>query len=457
MTRYADGPTLCAPHPRVRRSIEKEIRAARAVSRTDVRLAAAMGMVATDSVRHPGLNDGIIYPPTEVPSPARAANVSPSRRLSPAPLKKRKLHALALLVDFSDNPGRRDPADFQRLIFDSTNPGSMTSYYLELSGGALEVTGNVIPYVRAPRPYSFYTAGRSGMGDSFPNNTPGLLVDALTEFCRNDNLTRFDVDGDGYVDGIFLIHAGGGAEAEPVKARRPDKIWSHKWVLPNPFVNQGVKVFAYSTEPEDGHLGVFAHEFGHVLGLPDLYDTNYKSEGIGDWCLMAGGEWGDDGDRPCRMSAWCLSRLGWITPTNVKKARSLTVPPLARKKTSCYRLWDKGKSGPEYFLLENRQQTGMDAALPGSGLLVWHVDERQSDNDNPLSYLVALVQADGSQDLEFNRNSGDSGDAFPGKAKVTALSSQTSPSTDANDGSSTGVALSQIKVAGDEVSLKVKV
>src|SRR3990170_4706348 len=145
-------------------------------------------------------------------------------------------------------------------------------------------------------------------------------------------------------------------------------IWSHKWTLPTPFVNQGVRVYAYSTEPEDGRVGVFAHEFGHVLGLPDLYDSTYRSRGVGDWCLMAGGSWGGGGDRPCRMSCWCLAKLGWIKPKLVKRSRTLTVPTLASSASACYWLWTKGGSGPEYFLLETREKSGMDVSLPGEGL-----------------------------------------------------------------------------------------
>jgi immune inhibitor A len=282
-------------------------------------------------------------------------------------------------------------------------------------------------------------------------------VDALTLFCQTDNLQRFDNDGDGYVDGIFLIHAGGGAEAESDPTKRPHKIWSHKWILPQPFVNQGVKVYAYSTEPEDGRVGVFAHEFGHVLGLPDLYDSTYRSKGIGNWCLMAGGSWGGGGNKPVRMSCWCLSKLGWLTPKVVKKAATLTLQPLAVDPNACYRPWSKGKVGSEYFLLENRQKTGRDGALPGSGLAVWHIDETQSSNTNPLSYLVALVQADGKRDLEFNRGSGDTGDLFPGAGGVTKLSDTTTPSTHSNMGTPTGVALSQITESNGVVKLKVKV
>ena len=453
--RYEDGPTPCAPRRSVIRSIQKQIRSAQALSRADVRLATAMRLVAADSRRPLGFNDSVFYPVDE--PVAERARVGPFQRIAKAPRKARALHALALLVDFSDNRGKRPAAEFEKLLFDPKNVRSMTSYYRKLSYGALDVTGEVVGYVRAPRPYGFYTNGESGTGEDYPNNTPGLLHDALTEFCKSDDLRRFDVDGDGYVDGIFLIHAGGGAEAEPDPSRRPHQIWSHKWVLPKPFSNAGVRVYAYSTEPEDGRVGVFAHEFGHVLGLPDLYDTSYRTRGIGDWCLMAGGSWGGAGNRPVRMSAWCLAQLGWIKPKVVRAARSLALSTLEVRKTDCYRLWTKGRGGPEYFLLEHRRKQGLDAALPGSGLAVWHIDETQSENTNPLSYRVGLVQADGLRDLERNRNDGDAGDLFPGSKRVKSLDRQTTPSSRAHDGSPTGVALSAIALQGDEIRLKVRV
>ena len=307
------------------------------------------------------------------------------------------------------------------MLFDPSNPNSMSSIYRELSYGTLEVTGEVIPYVRAPQPYKFYTAGKSGTGTKYPHNTPGLLFDALTEYCKTDNLKRFDTDGDGFVDGIFLIHAGGGAEAESNPAKRTEMIWSHKWVLPTEFVNQGVKVYAYSTEPEDGRVGVFSHEFGHVLGLPDLYDTSYRSEGVGNWCLMGGGSWGGSGNKPTRMSCWCLSKLGWVKPVNAK-SEAYTLDTLENNAKDCLRVWTDGKSGPEYFMIENRQTKGRDTALPGSGLAVWHIDESRSDNTNPLAYKVGLMQADGKRDLELAKNNGDDGDLFPGSSKKTGIS-----------------------------------
>ncbi|ARN21783.1 M6 family metalloprotease domain-containing protein [Piscinibacter gummiphilus] len=455
--RYEDGPTACRPTAAVLKDIKKSIKASHSLSAADIRLASFMGLVTADVQRVTGLNDGVFYPPSDIDPktapaqrPLRAARMARS-----APGQARKLHALALLVDFSDNKGKRPAADFHKMLFDPANPDSMTSLYREMSYGALDLSGEVVGYVRAPKPYSFYTAGDSGTGTNFPQNTPGLLLDALTEFCKSDNLKRFDSDGDGFVDGIFLIHAGGGAEAEPDPAKRKDMIWSHKWTLPKPFTDQGVKVFAYSTEPEDGRVGVFSHEFGHVLGLPDLYDTSYRSEGVGNWCLMGGGSWGGQGKKPTRMSCWCLSKLGWIKPVAAKSAK-YTLDPLEGDPKECLWVWTKGKAGPEYFMLENRQATGRDVSLPGSGLAVWHIDETRSDNTNPLAYKVGLLQADGKRELELAKNAGDANDLFPGGLKKKSLNATTNPSSRAHDGSATGVSLSGIALKAGVVTVTVK-
>jgi immune inhibitor A len=454
--RYEDGPTTCRPTTAVLKEIQRSIKASRALSSADVRLAAYMGLVTADVQRPTGFNDGVFYPPESVTlSSAPAKSPLRAARMERASSTPRKLHALALLVDFSDNKGTRPAAEFQKMLFDPGNPDSMTNIYREMSYGMLEVTGEVIGYVRAPNPYSFYTAGESGTGANYPQNTPGLLVDALTAFCKSDDLKRFDTDGDGFVDGIFLIHAGGGAEAAANPAKRKDMIWSHKWTLPQAFDNKGVKVFAYSTEPEDGKVGVFSHEFGHVLGLPDLYDTSYRSEGVGNWCLMGGGSWGGGGSKPTRMSCWCLSKLGWIKPLNAKPG-TYTLDTLENDPKACLQVWTGGKAGPEYFLLENREVVGRDAKLPGAGLAVWHIDEARSDNTNPLAYKVGLMQADGKRELELAKNPGDANDLFPGGLKKTSLNDKTNPSSRAHDGTSTGVALSGIASKNGKIKVTVK-
>ena len=423
----------------------------------ELQIARRIGLLATIPVARSGFNDGIVFPYECSAGASTLEPVGSEAPFDPVESKKRSMHTIALLVDFSDNKGTRSAKEFETVLFDKANPDSMTNFYRKLSYGALDLTGEVIGYVRAPLTYSYYTASESGTGSNYPKNTPGLLNDVLTIFCQTDSLTRFDTDQDGFVDAIFLIHAGGGAEAEPNPTKRKNMIWSHKWTLPQPFVNHGVKVFAYSTEPEDGRVGVFSHEFGHLLGLPDLYDRTFRSHGIGDWCLMAGGSWGGEGNRPARMSCWCLSKLGWINPKVVTGKETLHLDTLEEKKTECYRLWTKGATGPEYFLLENRQAKGLDAALPGSGLAVWHIDERQSNNDNPLAYLVALLQADVNKDLELLKNSGDAGDLFPTDKGVAAIDDNTTPSTRSNRGSPSRVALTNIAMSGGIVTLQAEV
>jgi immune inhibitor A len=143
----------------------------------------------------------------------------------------------------------------------------------------------------------------------------------------------------------------------------------------------------------------------------------------------------------------------------VRSTRTIELKTLESSKTACLRVWSGGKGGPEYFLLENRQQSGRDAALPGHGLALWHVDERQGDNTNPIAYRVGLVQADGKRDLELNRNDGDAADLFPGTKKVARVDDKlgVAPTTRANDGSATGIALSAIQEKSGVVKVRVKV
>ncbi len=462
---HAAGPTACAADPRVMKDIRAAIARERVLSTADARLARRMGLLPIPQLGRTGFNDGVVYPPHDVPTdrPQRPGRVGtaalrPSARAA-ALRTTGAMNCLVLLVDFSDNPGKAPAQHFEQLLFDRGNPNSMASLYHELSYGSLDVRGSVVGWLRAPQPYAYYTAGESGTGDNFPHNTPGLLHDMLAQYTAQHSLAPFDLNGDGFIDGLFIVHAGSGAEAEPDAERRRHKIWSHKWTLPAPFVDHGVKAYAYFTAPEDGRLGVFAHEFGHFLGLPDLYDTSYRSQGIGDWCLMASGSWNGGGDVPARLSAWCLATLGWIRPTTVGAAATLTLDTLANDRGACWRLWSGGRVVPEYFLIENRRKSGRDAALPGSGLAVWHIDETQGDNTNPIAYRVGLVQADGRRDLELSRNSGDAGDLFPGSRRRTACNDKPAvqPTLRANDGSPTGLALSAIKTTRGIVSLKVKV
>jgi immune inhibitor A len=365
------------------------------------------------------------------------------------------------LVDFPDNPGNRPAEEFRAMLFSQgqSSTGSMRDFYAENSREHLDLDGQVVGWLRLPQTYAFYTDGKSGTSPgSYPRNAQKMAEDAVRLAANAVNFKNFDGDGDGFLDGLFLIHAGEGAETDADEATRGGKIWSHQWNLTAPFTSGGVSVYAYCTEPEDGRVGVFCHEFGHMLGLPDLYDTTNRSHGVGAWCVMGAGSWNDDGLRPAHFCAWAKARLGWLRPRVVRGAGRLTLEPVeAPHDGDVFRLWTGGRAGDEYFLLENRQQVGFDRKLPGAGLLIWHIDETRSNNDNPGAYLVALEQADGLFQLERNKNRGDAGDPFPGSTGNDRFDDRSAPHSRDNLGSSTGVAVTQIKADGLTVGCDVAV
>jgi hypothetical protein len=221
-------------------------------------------------------------------------------------------------------------------------------------------------------------------------------------------------------------------------------------------------------------MGVFAHEYGHALGLPDLYDTDYSSEGDGRWTVMAAGSWNKvarNGDRPAHFDAWSKYFLGWVTPTRLTATAMGTPFGQVETESGIYQIRN-GTPQPatgEYFLLENRQKTGstFDAGLPSSGLLVWHIDEAKTNNDSACApttagacsathYKVALLQADGNFSLETTtNNSGDSGDPFPGTSNKTVLASTSTPNNLLYSGAASGFSLVNISPSASTMTADV--
>ena len=386
------------------------------------------------------------------PASSRAHTlVSPTREYAPATGTRR---ALVLLVDFSDNPSTKPPAHFKALLFSqgSYTTGSMRDYYREVSYGQLNVIGDVFGWFRAPEPYSYYTNHEHGFG-IYPRNVHRLVEDVVQLAGTDVNFSDYDLDNDGYVDALFIVHAGLGAES----TLDPDHIWSHRSELMFPMTVAGVKVQGYTMEPEDGKIGVFCHEFGHNLGLPDLYDTDYDSSGIGDWCLMAGGSWNGRGDTPAHMSAWCKMKLGWVTPRvifNAEKAVSLAASATSAE---ILKLPVGDPASREYFLIENRRKEHFDRKLPGEGLLIWHVDDSRINNDNQSHFMVALEQADGLAELENGVDEGDSGDPFPGSVNLRSFNENTNPSSRSYDGADSKIAVSNIGDTGPIINFQVRV
>jgi immune inhibitor A len=414
---------------------------------------------------------------------------------------------------------------------------TLNNYYKEVSYNQFKINVDVKGWYKLPHNYEYYLGQNDGYYNENGDAHIGELVKdaiALADAAGVD-FSQYAVDAkpgdfaDLYGDktitpegiskivpNIFIIHRGTGAEY----SRDPSVIWSHKWdILSASYYGQyyqtgvypadstlkyevvdGVVVNTYNVCPEVGQditgfyykdttgnprkpspvdPGVFAHEFGHVLGLPDQYDYGYDSEGTGMFTLMAGGSYGRDvntenkelnryfsGFSPVHMDAWSKYYLGFIEPKVITKellgsnTQTITLQAAAQMPNkkgiynapNYYKIVVPGSKGKEYYLLENRQQVGYDKGIAYTvdgknlhGLVIYHVDEtvllrnfhrpneaanwdwnnRGANYKDPSTgenhYGISVVQADGKWHMEKYVNDGDSGDVFPGAAKVTAL------------------------------------
>ena len=330
------------------------------------------------------------------------------------------LHCLIILVDFSDMQHETrfnaQPEHFDTLLFSFgvRTPPSMADYYDETSYGQAYLIGQVTQWYRMPQLYSYYFDGQRGFG-SYPRNAQRLTEDAVLAADRDIDFTQYDNNGDGYVDALFVVHAGPGYE----DTGNLNYIHSHAWVTSYQMDIDGVLVYGYSMEPEEtgsGNLvtiGVFCHEFGHVLGLPDLYDYDYDSQGVGGWSVMAGGSWGGGGAIPVHFDGWCRFQLGWAIPTTLVDNLSNEQIDAVEYSPDTYQLFSIGMPDPQYFLVENRRRELFDVSVPGDGLLIYHIDESQPNNNDQTRYKVAVEQADGEFNLEHNFGA-DNRDPWPG-------------------------------------------
>lgn len=232
--------------------------------------------------------------------------------------------------------------------------GSMNDYYQEISCGKFSVTGKVLEPVTVSKKRSEYssTPSRNAMFNE--------ALDQLLARDGKDALKEFD--------GLFFLYAG-----NRMQTQRGGIFWPHRSSM-----NYQGKRWPYFICPEGGErmasISVISHEFGHMLGLPDLYakPENPGSEGVGIWCTMSTGH-GREG-RPLHFSAWCKEQLGWIKPCVIDPSvqQKLILAPIGGSATECYKVLLR-PDGTEYLLLENRVRKGYDRDLPGEGMLIWRV------------------------------------------------------------------------------------
>lgn len=375
---------------------------------------------------------------------------------------KRKL--LVLLVNYSDTHPTYTQNDFYRMMNQKgfEGIGSFRDYYLEQSYGKLDIDVTVTDWITLPTTKAIY--GSEG--------APYMIEDALSLVADTLDLKQFDNDGDGILDGLAVIHQGTGQEM----SGDASEIWSHSSIIYGLKYN-GVSVRRYTIEPEClalgnrmSTIGVICHEFGHNLGAPDFYDTDYAQSGgeycgTGVWDLLGSGAWnGDYGTRPAGINAWQKWVLGWTEPVALENDTTVADMPSADKQPIAYRM-ETGNPG-EYYLMENRQQSGaFDAALPGHGLVVYHVNEntiktKLTTNDINATFPQGIytVCSDAAVDPESHPSSyGNVNSAsapFPGDYHHTEFSDSTLPSTKSQDGRSAYRALKNITEEDGQVGFQ---
>lgn len=368
------------------------------------------------------------------------------------------LRPLVLCVDFSDNEHSHTVGALETLLFtkDFYIPtGSFRDYYLENSYGQHDPQGGVEGWFRMDSSYAYYAAGLNGLG-SWPRNAQKLVEDALVAADAFIDYQDYDYNDDGWIDGLMVVHAGPGAE----ETNNDWHIWSHRWVLPLTKTFDGVSMRSYTMQPETHangsriDIGVFCHEWGHFLGIGwEEYDSGEDGEGLGNWSTMATGCFNNGGKTPAHHSAFVKYKLGWLTLDQLSSNRTNVAITQAETSPVAYRLWASGTGGLQYFVVENRQKTGFDSELPGSGLLIYHVDEGKTSNEQEwcpgsaptAHYKTALEQADGKFQLEgcfgFGQNKGDVNDPFPGYGNKRAFDDTTMPSSRDYSDNSTQVAV----------------
>lgn len=381
--------------------------------------------------------------------------------------------ALVILVEFSDTPfqsGEKAKNVFEHFLKGKAednlpdgyeaytgsyknknnlrNKGSVSDYFYDMSKGTYTPQFDVVGPYKLNQPSLYYGKGEN-------DNTYALVSDACKAADKDVDFSRYDADGDGMVDLVYIIYAGYPASM----SGNPNDIWPKSGPGDGSFgTYDGKKVCRFGVHAElnfgrelnqkNGFLlsgiGLFCHEFSHTLGLPDLYPTvdasKVDNQNPEMWDLMDGGEYTYNGGYcPTPYSPWEMDAMGWATPIELSDEKQTVTLKSYGKERIAYKI--KGENN-EYLLLQNIQiggwWTGV-AYVYKTGMLVWRIDYNNEDVnlfDNPNNTLgkpkVMIVPADGYVISDYNHGDGKQwtddqykeslqGDPFPGATNKTEL------------------------------------
>jgi len=288
---------------------------------------------------------------------------------------------LVILVNFSDLSFTTDKSVFENMCMqDNYNgTGSIHQYFYTNSNGQLDLQIDVVGPVTLPNSMAYYGGHETVTygGTSYTRkdkNTKAFVEHTIQKTASLVNFSQYDNDGDGIVDDVAIIFAG----TPESSTGNEDEIWPHSSEAQLTTLYNGVKINRYtcSAEKPNQTIGTFCHEFGHALGLPDEYDTDYaESNGtsitVGSWSVMCEGSYNNNANSPCLWSAAQKNLVGWIdTVISLGGTMdSLRLPAITGQNDTAYKVYI---SGTEFLMIEYRKQQGFDTYIPGEGLLIYH-------------------------------------------------------------------------------------
>lgn len=407
---------------------------------------------------------------------------TPIRRLSPYSARKSALKGkkkgIIILVEFADK--KFSMSNPQQYYYDMANiagydngnqKGSIHDYFRDQSAGLFLLNFDIVGPVTMSNGYAYYGKD-SDDGQRTDVNVGAMVCNAIVQAGKSVNWSDYDWDGDGQVEQVYIIYAGGGQAT----GGGDDTIWPHKWSVSShqqsgykPIVVDGIVIdtYACSNELQGSRvqgIGTICHEFSHCLGFPDMYDTTANSGatntnyGMGTWDLMCSGSHNQNGYCPPGYSSWEKMTAGWLEPTELTGNMVLDNIESQSNNGQAFIVYNKGNAN-EYFMIENRQQKGWDRSIAGSGLMILHVDydatifnqynapNTNKDGINDHQRLTIFC-ADNSQ-----TNESEATDLYPNLGN-DMLSNYTTPAATVynqnNDGSYLmNIKISEIKQNGD--------
>ena len=345
-------------------------------------------------------------------------------------------HQLTVLAAFNDRDFKGDEtatiAQWNK-IFNTKNltespfKGSVHDYFYAQSYGDFKLTFDLV-YVKVKGNAVKYASDDSDENSRF-------LVQDIMEVLKNRDIdwSLYDWNGDGFVNQLLIVYAGHGMNEFKYAT---DLIWPHQWwmsehyqdgekkpycnPIPVTYNDKEYKVDCYcalselTAEDDYGSFGTICHEYTHCFGFPDFYyNTNYGSKSyVGAWELMDYGNYNGNGYCPAGYSAHERWLMGWLTPTELTSATTVTDMPALSDEPQAYLIRNDGFEN-EYYMVENRQQKGWDTNIPGKGIIVFHIDydpdlwistSEYTNSPNRQHYLIFPANNSSSTTTYYCRN-----------------------------------------------------